>query len=85
MKFLMKLWKWPDVAQAAVALTAVLTAGLLVSKETPPTQVGPQKDGGFLLNSGWVLRPAGEQVPVQRYELRVKTHIDIGRSNGASS
>jgi DNA-binding beta-propeller fold protein YncE len=70
MKFLMKLWKWPDVAQAAVALTAVLTAVLLVSEETPPTQVGPLKDGGFLLNSGWVLRPAGEQVPVDTLPMR---------------
>ena len=26
--------------------------------------VGPLPDGGFLLNSGWTLRPAGQQVPV---------------------
>ncbi|MGA7415583.1 MAG: bifunctional YncE family protein/alkaline phosphatase family protein [Bryobacteraceae bacterium] len=70
MKSLMKLLKWPDVAQAAAALAAVLTAGLLVSQETPLVQVGPLKDGGFLLNSGWVLRPAGEQVAVDTLPMR---------------
>jgi len=70
MKSLVNLLKWPDVAQAAVALAMVLTAGLLVSQEKPPVRVGPLEDGGFLLNSGWVLRPAGEQVPVDTLPMR---------------
>src|SRR5271165_293220 len=70
MKSLVNLLKWPDVAQAAVALAMVLTAGLLVSQEKPPVRVGPLEDGGFLLNSGWVLRPTGEQVPVDTLPMR---------------
>lgn len=43
--------------------------GLLVlqTPETPtsaPQRVGKLPDGGFLLSSGWTIRPAGEQVPV---------------------
>ncbi len=39
-------------------------AALLVSQPAPREQVGPLAAGGFLLNSGWRLRPAGKQVPV---------------------
>lgn len=43
----------------------LLAAVLLVSQTTPRTQVGPVGDNAFLLNSGWKLEPAGEQVPVE--------------------
>ena len=43
-------------------------AALLVSQPAPRTQVGPQPDGSFLLNSGWRLQPAGKQIPLD--ELR---------------
>jgi DNA-binding beta-propeller fold protein YncE len=62
--------------QAAVALAAVLAAGLLVSQESPLERVGQLKDGGFLLNSGWVLRPAGEQVPVDTLPMRAAASKD---------
>jgi YVTN family beta-propeller protein len=39
-------------------------AVLLVSQPAPREQVGPLPSGGFLLNSGWRLQPAGHQVPV---------------------
>jgi DNA-binding beta-propeller fold protein YncE len=39
-------------------------AALLVSQPAPRERVGPLASGGFLLNSGWRLRPAGNQVPV---------------------
>ena len=39
-------------------------AAALVSQPGPREQVGPLASGGFLLNSGWRLRPAGRQVPV---------------------
>ncbi len=48
----------------------MLTAGGLLIVQRPdtpaggPQHVGKLPDGGFLLNSGWTLRPAGEQVPV---------------------
>ncbi|MBV8069753.1 MAG: beta-propeller fold lactonase family protein [Acidobacteriaceae bacterium] len=32
-------------------------------------QVGPLPDGGFLLNSGWTLRPAGQQVAVDTFPM----------------
>jgi DNA-binding beta-propeller fold protein YncE len=50
------------------ALTFVLAVvGLLVVQDVVPQsapreQVGPLPGGGFLLNSGWTIRPAGEQV-----------------------
>src|SRR6267378_7992984 len=39
-------------------------AALLDSQPAPREQVGPLPSGGFLLNSGWRLQPAGHQVPV---------------------
>lgn len=42
----------------------LLAAGMLTSQQAPPERVGPLPGGGFLLNSGWLLRPAGEQVPL---------------------
>src|SRR5437868_11126567 len=39
-------------------------AVLLVSQPAPREQVGPLPSGGFLLNSGWRIQPAGIQVPV---------------------
>ena len=32
-------------------------------------RVGPLPDGGFLLNSGWTIRPAGQQVPVDTFPM----------------
>jgi len=40
------------------------TSGLLVSQQAPPERVGPHPSGGFLLNSGWLLKPAGRQIPL---------------------
>ena len=34
------------------------------SQPAPREQVGPLPNGGFLLNSGWRIQPAGEQVPL---------------------
>src|SRR5580704_8378496 len=47
------------------AVAALLIATVtLVSQPAPPERVGPLADGGFLLNSGWRLAPAGKQVPL---------------------
>ena len=50
-------------------LLLTLTAGSFLVLQTPqtaraPQHVGKLPDGGFLLNSGWTIRPAGEQVAV---------------------
>jgi DNA-binding beta-propeller fold protein YncE len=39
------------------------------SEDTPQKRVGPLPDGGFLLNSGWALHPAGQQIPVDTFPM----------------
>src|SRR5437879_5691778 len=52
------------------ALGIFLLAGWLVSQSRPPRQtVGPTPDGGFLLNSGWKITPAGRQVPLDTFPM----------------
>jgi len=57
-------------AQSAIALLAIVFAALLVSEQPAPVRVGPRPDGSFLLNSGWLLRPAGEQIGVDTLPMR---------------
>jgi len=45
-----------------VSILAV--AALLSSQPAPREQVGPLPDGGYLLNSGWRVDPAGTQIPL---------------------
>src|SRR3954463_322991 len=47
-----------------VALAGLLVVQDVVPQSPPREQVGPLPGGGFLLNSGWTIRPAGDQVPV---------------------
>jgi DNA-binding beta-propeller fold protein YncE len=53
---------------AAIACL-ILIAALLSSQPAPPERVGPLPDGGFLLNSGWTLRPAGRHVPLDTFPM----------------
>ena len=48
----------------ALALGGSLLLQEGISQNAPKEQVGPLANGGFLLNSGWKLQPAGKQVPV---------------------
>ena len=50
-------------ALAAMLLTFAVAA-LLVSQSAPPQEVGPLRDGKFLLNSRAILSPAGKQIPL---------------------
>jgi YVTN family beta-propeller protein len=43
-------------------MVCVFAGALLMSQPAPREQVGPLPGGGFLLNSGWRLQPAGKQV-----------------------
>lgn len=54
------------VVVSRVVLSAVPAAfaALLISQPAPAERVGPMTNGGFLLNSGWTLRPAGHQIPL---------------------
>src|SRR6204780_3144971 len=47
------------------AALILIAAALLSSSQPPPReQVGPLADGGFLLNSGWRVKAAGTQIPL---------------------
>lgn len=48
----------------AIVSVLLLAAAYLASQPAPKVQVGPLPDGGFLLNSGWKIKPAGRQVPL---------------------
>ena len=43
----------------------------LASQPAPREQVGPLAGGGFLLNSGWTLRPAGRQTPLDTFPMSI--------------
>ena len=57
------------VVRVAFAVAAVSAAALLSSQTAPRERVGPLPDGGFLLNSGWRLQPAGRQVPLDTFPM----------------
>ncbi len=52
-----------------LALAGLLAAQDAISQNAPRQQVGPLPGGGFLLNSGWTIRPAGDQVPVDTFPM----------------
>jgi DNA-binding beta-propeller fold protein YncE len=54
---------------AGVCLLAVVAAFLASQSSTVREQVGPLTDGGFLLNSGWKLKPAGRQIPLDTFPM----------------
>src|ERR1700691_379890 len=47
----------------------LLAAALLCSQPAPREQVGPLPGGGFLLNTGWRLEPAGKQIPLDTFPM----------------
>ena len=59
------------VSFRSISLVIVLLAlcALLGSQTAPREQVGPLPGGGFLLNSGWRLNPAGKQIPLDTLPL----------------
>jgi DNA-binding beta-propeller fold protein YncE len=54
----------PKLAPWSTLAAVVVIAAALSSQTAPRERVGPLADGGFLLNSGWRLHPAGRQVPL---------------------
>jgi DNA-binding beta-propeller fold protein YncE len=53
----------------ALAAVPIVIAAVLGSQPVPREQVGPLPGGGFLLNSGWRLDPAGKQIPLDTLPL----------------
>src|SRR5215469_13660393 len=47
-----------------VCLVILVLAAALFSQPAARERVGLLPDGGYLLNSGWRVRPAGEQIPL---------------------
>ena len=52
-----------------VFLVAPLLAAVLLSQPEPREQPGFLASGGFLLNSGWRLQPAGKQLPLDTFPM----------------
>ena len=50
-------------------ITVLISGAVLVSQPSPPERVGPLADGGFLLNSGWRISPAGKQVTLDTFPM----------------
>lgn len=42
----------------------VMVVTVIYSQKAPVQTVGPTSDGGFLLNTGWRIRPAGKNIPL---------------------
>jgi len=59
-----------SILKAAVPF-ALLAAGaaLLISQPSVREEVGMMADGGFLLSSGWRIKPAGTQIPVETFPM----------------
>lgn len=51
------------------ALASLAGAALLFSQPATREQAGPLAGGGFLLNTGWRLNPAGRQVPTGAFPM----------------
>ncbi len=52
-----------------LGLAAVLFAALLSPQPAARLQVGPLADGGVLLDTAWIVRPAGRQVPLGAFPM----------------
>ena len=54
---------------AAAILLGIALVVIVVSQPAPVSKVGPLPGGGFLLNSGWKILPAGKQTPVDTFPM----------------
>ncbi|HYL36884.1 MAG TPA: beta-propeller fold lactonase family protein [Bryobacteraceae bacterium] len=58
-----------ELRQLLLAGMAIGIAALSSSQPAPREQVGLLPDGGFLLSSGWRVKPAGTQVPLDTFPM----------------
>ena len=65
-------------------LCAVLAGVALYSQPPRPRTVGPLAEGGFLLNTGWRIRPAGTDIPLSTLPMSAAMAPD-GRMMAALS
>jgi YVTN family beta-propeller protein len=57
-------------------VVVAVAAAVLMSQPSPREQVGPMADGGFLLSSGWRIKAAGTQIPVETFPMASVTTPD---------
>ena len=57
------------IVVGVAAIGALLVMRYTVSQQAVHERVGPLPDGGFLLNSGWMIHPAGDQVNVGTFPM----------------
>jgi YVTN family beta-propeller protein len=63
--------------RVAKSLGVLAVAALTLTSQTVPReQVGRLANGGFLLNSGWRIQPAGQQVPVGTFPMASVLSLD---------
>ncbi len=62
--------------KSCIFLIPFLGASLLIAQALPQEHVGPQPDGTFLLNSGWRLKPAGAQIPLDTLPMTERLSKD---------
>ncbi len=60
----------------AILLAAALVRQVATSQNGVQQHVGPLPGGGFLLNNGWTIRPAGQQVPVDTLPMSTAVSND---------
>jgi YVTN family beta-propeller protein len=60
----------------SVALAVVAAGSLLFSQREIREMVGMLPDGAFLLNTGWKVKPAGTQIPVDTFPMATVTSPD---------
>jgi len=48
----------------ATFVALLVIAGAIYSQKARMRTVGTLEDGGFLLNTGWRIRPAGKNIPL---------------------
>ena len=64
---------------ALAAVIGLLTLGTFrIHSQTPQArvQVGPEPDGGFLLNTGWHIHPAGKTIPLSTLPMSLASSPD---------
>src|ERR1700744_2998901 len=60
----------------AVVIAMLAIAAFSLHGQTARTQVGPEPDGGFLLNTGWQIHPAGKTIPLSTLPMSLAPSPD---------
>jgi DNA-binding beta-propeller fold protein YncE len=69
--------KLPDLKRLVLACVVIFFAVALSSSQPAPReQVGILPNGGFLLNSGWRVKPAGTQIPLDTLPMSAVLSAD---------